>query len=366
MDEGNILSGGIDKLNEIKENLMDLYTSQEKHNNMTAELEKIEKNIKSLEKAAADEVQTTVKKRRSEMEGTYNKQLDKINSEVKKIKDKRDKTKNMKVSERIKEETASLRKENRRLKDEAKNLYRQKHVPFFCNSGLYYALYYPMYFKDIIIILFTLLLTLFVIPCGIYFYVLPEEKIIYLILLYIASVVVFGGLYLFTGNRTKSRYGNEIGQGIEIRRRIATNKKKIAKIKRGIKKDRDESSYGLEEFDSELARLEREAKDLTEQKKEALSTFENTTARIISSEIRKQYDEKITSLKAEYNKIKEENTNAEEKIKALTLKIANEYEPYLGKDLITIENINSLINTIQAGNASNISEAVQFYRKNMG
>lgn len=366
MDEGNLLLDGVDKLNEIKEDLIELHSYQDKYNNLIIEEEKIEKKILSVEKAAADEVQATIKKRRTEVEEAYDKQLDNIKTRIKKIKDKRDKRKNKKVSERIGEETSSLREENHRLRLETKTIFKQNHVPSYCNTGLYYALYYPRYFKDIIIILFTLLLTLLFIPCGIYFFVLPEEKIFYLVVLYIVTVVIFGGLYLLIGNHTKDKHGDVIKQVRKLRHEIINNKKKINIIKRSIKKDKDESAYGLEDFDEELTKLDKEAADMAEQKKEALLTFENSTVQIITAEIRKQYEEEIASLKDEYNKIKAETTKAEDKIKALTLKIAGEYEPYIGKDLITLDRIDSLINIIEADNASNISEAVQFHRKNMG
>lgn len=56
-------------------------------------------------------------------------------------------------------------------------------------------------------------------------------------------------------------------------------------IKKDIKSDRDESSYGLEDFDENLKKLDDEAAEIIRQKKEALLTFENTTAQIITSEI---------------------------------------------------------------------------------
>lgn len=366
MDEGNILYGGVDKLNEIKKELVELYRYKDKNDDLVIELAKMEKNIKSLEKAATDEVQSTVKKRRAEIEEAYDKQLDKVKNNIKKIKDKRDKRKDKKISERIYDETASLREENRRLKLEKKTLFRQKGVPSFCNTGFYYALYYPGSFRDFLIILLTLLVTLLAIPCGIYFYLLPEGKTIYLVGIYIATVVIFGGLYLIIGNQTKDRYGDIIKQGKRLRQNIISNNKKIKAIKKSIKKDKDESTYGLEDFDAELVRLDKEAADIAEQKKEALITFENSTVQVISAEIKKQYEPKIEGLKAEYEKMKEEIKTGDEKVKALSLKIASEYEPYIGKDLITLDRIDSLINIIEAGNASNISEAVQFYRKSIG
>ena len=366
MDEGNLLTGGVDKLNEIKENLLELRGYQENYENLILEENKNEKSIQSVEKAATDEISTTIKKRGAEIESAYDKQLDKSKANIKKIKDKRDKRKSKKVSERIGEETASLREDNRRLKLESKTLIKQKHVSSFCNTKLYYALYYPRYFSDIVIVLFALLITLLIIPCGIYFFLIPEEKILYLVLIYIATVIVFGGLYLLIGNQTKDKHSDTLRQIRELRHEIVNNKKRIKVIKRNIKKDRDESPYGLENFDQDLKRLDDEVAEIARQKKEALLTFENTTVQIITSEIRKQYEEKLTNLKEENKALIEKSAQAENKIKALSLKIASEYEPYVGKDLITLDRIESLINIIEAGNATNISEAVQFHKQNMG
>ncbi|NLO09994.1 MAG: hypothetical protein GX129_09045 [Clostridiales bacterium] len=366
MDEGNLLTGGVDKLNEIKEDLLELRGYQENYESLVIEEDKNEKSIQSLEKAASDEVAATIKKRRTEIESAYDKQLDKTKASIKRIKDKRDKRKNKKVSERIEEETASLREDNRRLKLEVKTLLKQKHVPSYSNTKLYYALFYPRYFTDVLIIIFALLLTLFIIPCGIYFFLLPEERILYLALIYIATVIIFGGLYLIIGNRTKDKHSEILKQIRELRHEIINNKKKIKVIKKNIKKDRDESSYGLENFDEGLQKLDDEVADIAQQKKDALLTFENTTVQVIASEIRKQYEEKIAKLKADNEALARNTAQAENKIKALTLKIASEYEPFIGKDLITLDRIESLINIIEAGNAANISEAVQFHRQNMG
>ena len=142
-------------------------------------------------------------------------------------------------------------------------------------------------------------------------------------------------------------------------------KKKIKAIKRQIKKDRDESSYGLENFDEGLEKLDSELAEIALQKKEALLTFENTTIQVITSEIRKQYEEKLTTLKGENEAIIVKTTQAENKIKALTLKIASNYEPFIGKDLIAIDRVDSLINIMEAGNAATISEAIQFHKQNM-
>lgn len=360
----NLLAGGIDTLNEIKENLLELHGYQTKFDALLSEEDNLEKDIRNLEKSISEEIADTTKNRRQEIESTFDKQSDKTLTRIKRTREKREKRKSSKISERIDAETLSLREENNQLSLETKTILKQKHVPAWCNTKLYYALYFPKGFMDILFIILALFLTLFVIPCGVYFYLLPVERIFYLILIYIITVICFGGLFLLVYNRTKERHRETLVQVKGLRDRIRINKKKMGVIKRSILKDNDESTYGLENFDEELSRLNKEAEDIAEQKKEALLLFDNTTSQVIAGEIRGRFDEKLSSLKAEYEKKSAEIAKTGEKIKALTIKTARDYEPFIGKDLMSLERLDSLINIIQAGNAANISEAIKFYKQN--
>lgn len=363
MEADNILSGGIEKLNEIKEYLLELNGNMENDRQLKEETEKLQKAVKGLEKEIADEIAKTIKKRRGEIEDSFDKQIGRIRDNAKKIKEQRSKAKSLKVSERINAETAELRAEKSRLRLEAKTAARQDKLPFFCNSKLYMALYYPSCFTDILFILAALAVVLLLIPCGVYFLLLPA-KIIYIILSYVVTVVVFGSLYLAIGNYTRERYDDKLKQIKEIRGRIRETNKKISAIKRSIKKDRDESGYGLHGYDEELARLDKDEDDILAQKKEALTVFENSTSRIISNEIQELYRDKLAALRNELEQVNGRLNQTEERIKALTLKIASEYEPFLGKDLMTLDRLEALSNIILAGNAVTISEAIAFYRQN--
>lgn len=365
MDGNNLLTGGVEVLAEIKDNLIELQGYQAKYNTLASEEQKLEKSIQYAEKEEVDEISSTSKKRRQEIEETFNKQIDIIGARIRKIKEKRDKRKDKKVSERIGEETAQLREDNNRLKLESKALLKQKHVPAYCNATFYYALYLPKYFSDVLIILCTLLVTLFLVPCGVYFFLLPEEKILYLILIYIITVILFGGIYLLIGNHTKDKHPDELKQVRALRAQIRVNKKKIKVIKTNIKKDRDESAYGLEGFDEELAKLNKEEAEIVEQKKEALLMFDNTTSQLIASEIKDRHKDKLTGLRSEYDKVCGEASAAEDNIKALSIKMASDYEPLIGKDLMTADRLDALINIMKAGNAATVSEAVAFYKQNM-
>ncbi|MBP1755711.1 MAG: hypothetical protein H6Q59_2109 [Firmicutes bacterium] len=362
MDGSNLLSGGTDQLNEIKECLLELYGYQSNNDSFLLEEETLENSIADLEQVMKEEIQKTTKKRRQEIETTFDQQEDKLQTRMKRIREKRERSKNAKVSQRIEVETSSLKSENEKLKLDAKTLFKQRHIPRFCNTKLFYALYSPSCFTDYILIIITLLITLLLIPCGIYFFLLREERILYLILTYVITVIFFGGWYLLTGNRTKGRFAEEIGKVRGFRRQIRVNKKKMAVIRKNIRKDRDESAYGLQDYDAELAKLDQERSEVAEQKKTALSTFDNSTYQIIVSEIEANYKDRLSEQRMEYDKVRNALGKSEEKIKALTIKIASEYEPFLGKEYMTLKRVDALISILQAGNAANISEAVAFYK----
>lgn len=365
MDGSNILSGGVDALNEIKECLLELYGNQSNNDSLLLEEEMLDKSISTMEQDVSEEIQKTTKKRRQVIEDAFDKQMEKLQERIKRIKDKREKRKDIKVSQRIDTETAPLRAENTKVKLDSKTLFKQKHIPRFCNTKLYYALYSPSCFTDYVIILGVLLLTLLLIPCGIYFFLLPEEKILYLILTYVITVIFFGGIYVIIGNRTKEKYTEDILIVKGFRSQVRVNKKKMKVIKNNIKRDRDESSYELQDFDAELIKLEQEFAEVGAQKKEALSSFDNTTSLIIASEIEGKYRDKLEALKAELERASTASKQAEGKIKALTIKVASEYEPFIGQEMMTLQRVDSLIGIIQAGNATNISEAVSFYKQSL-
>lgn len=365
MEGSNLLSGGIEELNEIKEYLLELRGNQANNESLLAEEERLELSISSMEKVIAEEIQVTVKKRRDEIADTFDKQIDKTKARMKRIRERRDRKKHSKMSERIDMETAALYVENTHLKLEADTLLKQQRIGSFVNSKLYFALYSPSCFTDFLIIAGALLLFLITAPCSVYFLLLPEQREIYLVITYVVTTLLFGAIYLMVGNRTKEKHPDEIRKVKGIRSNIRVNAKKIAVIRNNIKKDRDESAYGLQSYDEELTMLDKEVTGLANQKKEALASFDNSTRQVIASEIQNLSQGKLNALKTEYENVVTETKKSEEKIKALSIKIANEYEPLIGKDLMTLDRLESLSNILLTGTAGTISEAIAFYKQSL-
>ena len=107
-----ILYAGIEELNTIKEYVLELKSYEEKNAELEQEEARLEKVISGKKKEMADEIEVVRKKRKKELTSSYENQIAKLNSKVKKIKSQKGKEKGQKVAKRVATETAQLRDAN--------------------------------------------------------------------------------------------------------------------------------------------------------------------------------------------------------------------------------------------------------------
>ena len=97
-------------------------------------------------------------------------------------------------------------------------------------------------------------------------------------------------------------------------------------------------------------------------KKDALSTFENVTKTIISDEIIASHKDKLDRLSQELDEVTANLRSLESSIREQNIRIADTYGPYLGREFLQPEKLAQLSKIIQAGSASNITEAIKMYQ----
>lgn len=322
---------------------------------------RLEAALKAKKKSLTDTIAETVKKRQAEVEKSYNEETAKAQDRLKKVKAKREKARNQGVKERIGEETEGLIREGADLRKRLKTLLRANHVPGFCGSPFYYALYFTRGFKEFLTLLVTVLFCFLAVPCGVYF-LLPDRKTWYLFAIYVAAVFLFGGLYVVIGNLTKARHLDVLKEGRLLRNEMRANKKQIRAVSRAIRKDKDEAQYDLQKFDDEISQLDQELRQIERRKKEALTTFETVTKTIISDEITANFKADIDQTEFELANTLAELTAARNASKEKTLFVADNYSTYVGKEFMTIERLSALEEIIASGQAANITEALSVYR----
>ena len=223
--DGNILSGGLNELNTIRDCVSELNRYRDSIDELTLKETKLEKSLKSREKEIADEIVGTLRKRKDEIEGTYNAQSEKTRQRIKKIRTKKEKSKSAKVSERIDSETSGLREEHRLMVQEIKEIFRLNKISLLFNNRIFYALFMPKGIADFVIIITLLLLVLLALPYGLYTIIMPGLKMIFLFVEYLLIVFVFGGAYMLIDNNVKSRNNKAFVRINQIRGMLAVNKK---------------------------------------------------------------------------------------------------------------------------------------------
>ena len=130
-------------LREAKSAVQELDRMKEQQERLARQLKQDQKALEAGKKQVEDAIAQTTKKRKNDITAGYDKELSKGQERLKKARSKREKAKSQGVKERIVEETADLRDDNRRIRLQIRTLFQQEHVPAFCNTGWYYALYFP-------------------------------------------------------------------------------------------------------------------------------------------------------------------------------------------------------------------------------
>lgn len=356
MEGQNILYGGVEDIKQV----CSLVEARDKVRNeivsLNNEKQRLEKDVLAEEKQLALTIEDTVKKRREQVVSNFDQELSKSQERLKKVRNDRSKAKNRKVEERIKDETADLVIENKNIHEEIKTYFKKKGVPGFFDNSFIYALYFPRSTKDLLILALTFFLGILVAPSLVAF--LTGAKGIFKILVTILMIVLFAGFYMIGYNYVKVRKREAFDDMKTKRSEIRKNVGKIKRIKKSIKKDKDEEQYGLHEYDEDIKEIEDVIEDIVKRKNEALADFEKTTKADIGEEITNRDMPKIDSIKKNVSEISIKLKELEQSQKDMSISLSTNYGAYIGEENMTIEGLTLLEQLMTQGLAANIGEAV--------
>ena len=337
---------------------------------MKQQNKKLSKNIASEEKSISDEIATTIRKRRQEIQSTYDDRLDDNRARKKKVANKRDKKKEERMDKRYHEETKGLRESDKDLQVEMQTLLRKYKLPSFCGKKLYFALFYARNVKE-----FGLKILSFLIGfCGITGFVtilvkklvLDTKKDInvafWCALVAAGTFILLLLIYFAIYSRTKIKHMDALTQARSIRDKMIANKRQAKAIRHSISKDHDDSQYNLDAYDEKLDNLDAEADAIGKEKQEALRTFEEETTAMITEEINNRRLPALEALKEEKASLENEVAAEEKRFSDQTLLVANKYAAVLGEDLCRQDKLEELIAIMQEGQAETVSEAIRVYK----
>ncbi len=349
-------------LREAKTAVVELAEIESQEERLSRQLKQDQKVLEQRKRQVEDTISHTTRKRLNEIASSYDKEISKGQEHLKKARSKREKAKNQGMKERIIEETADLRDDNRRIRLQIKTLFQQNHVPWYCNTDWYYILYFPRRISEFLGLFLAIIVGFLLIPYGVYL-LIPKQTVLHLALIYFASILIFGGLYVLIGNHGRDRYAPVLREGRILRDQFHANQKRMRVITQTIKRDKNEAIYDLQIYDDEIAQMEQNLSELAAKKKEALNTFETVTKNIIADEIHVAEKKNIDQMRLRCEEDELEQRRLQEMAKSKNLHITDRYGFYLSKEFLKPDKLEALADIMSKGTAANLNEAIQQYKK---
>ena len=363
MEKENILESGVWELQTLREKILSLDKRKAELAKKDVEEERLEQEMKQKEKAIQDEVQMVLEKRKNEISQSFDEQLQRLRNKAKKVQAKKDKSKNQKISERIAEETRVYREENTKLHQEVKAILQQGQIPGYYNNRLFFSLFAPKGVSDYIIMVISAVIVLLMLPKFLHQFVFGGKSIFLEFLIYFVVAGIVAAGYYYVNKNTKGKDKVAIANGRAVRYHIRQNNHRIQKIKRSIKKDPDETAYGLQGFDKELKELNGEMTKVAQEKTEALLVFTNSTSHILESEIRSKHSSSLAALEEKQKELATQNKELENQVRVEMTELSKNYEGYLGKDMMNVGAIDALIRIMEQNDCDVVSQALANYRQ---
>ncbi|MBO7401390.1 MAG: hypothetical protein J6U10_00185 [Lachnospiraceae bacterium] len=355
----NILNGGLEVCTQIRDTLKELSETRSGADEARSAAAQADKAVKAKEKAVKDEIAATIKKRKEDLEQSYDEQIDTLKQRTKAVKDEKGKERGEQQAKRIENETAGNRERERELLLEIRSIYKRDGIPTLFNTKLFYALFMPRTLTEILVLVAAIVITLIAIPTLIVFVFMKNPTTIKTMLVYYACVFIFVGLYMLISYLTKSKFRPSFVEILKLRKEIRANRRDMRSVSHRVQRDKDDSKYDLEAFDVEMERIKGEVERINEKKKEALKVFENDTKNVIASQLEDKNRVELDELRSFVETRTAEEKRLSEHAKELGLFVTSNFEPFIDKADLTVPIFDRAVAFMENGRAATVSEALE-------
>ncbi len=357
-----------DYLYQIRQELEDVEQLKKKLATCREREKAMKKGLAADQKSVQEEIERRINQRRQELGQAYDQRLQSNKGKRKNVMQKREQTKKRRMEERMSHETEDLTEENARLDAERKKLFRAAKLPDYCMSFWFGALFFPSTAKEYLALAGYLLAAYIGVPALVY---QLSAKVLFQTSInrtplsaMMTGLAVFlsGFLYVCLQNRWKVGKYEVFRKGRELQEQIRENEKEIAGIRAEIAKDQDDSMYGLEKYDDKLTELEDQWSMIGQEKKRALTDFEEEARDQVAQEVGEESADALNQRKDEVAYLEEQGRELETEIQSLTERILQVYGSEIGQEFCDEDTLEDLISLIEDGSADNVADAIAAYR----
>ena len=356
----NVLNGDLNVLKQVISDISEYSANREELDRQNDTLKELNKNIESIQKNINDEIDNKVKEGVNSVSGSFDQSIQEEKVKLKDVQGKRDKAKHAGVKDRIQNETAELRDMNRDMYSQIKAAFKEEGIPKYCSKRWFYALFATQGIGDVLIYVISLVVLYAAIPGVIY--IIPQIPKWVLIAYYFVMITLELTAVKFIYNRTMVPHSETIAKARMVKYDIETNQKKIKRIEKGIRKDKNEDMYGLSDFDYRINEINDSIRNIEDAKAKAVEQFNATTRTDIIDEIRGRNAGTLEQLKSQVAVCEQEIARLDSLIKNQRAYISSNYEAYLGREFTNVDRLTELLDMMIEEPYLTISMAIAQYK----
>ena len=355
----NVLAGDEKVLEQIILEIREQNLRIDNYNKLAAQIKELGRDIDEEKRNLQNTIESQIKQSSAAVCAGFEKSIDEERARLKDIQSDRERAKDAGVKERISSETAHLRHENEKLKNRIKESFKTDGVPAYCNNSVFMLLFRTtgvwQYF-------------LYIVLLGVFYAVIPyllfkllDFGQINIIIYYFVCIFIqsFVGKVMY--KKTVIEHFNTLDAAAKMQFDIKDNNRKIRRISKRIRKDKNEEMYGLEEFDSQIKEVRNDIKDIVERKKAVIEEFEKTVKPNIIAELEAVDKDKRDDMEKKLSALNEQYIKLDEQIKLKRMYISSNYEAYLGKEVFDLDKLLKLMQIMKSGQADTIAKALAVY-----
>lgn len=357
----NVLNGDLSVLDQIVSDLSEHKAAKEEFEKLNDTLKELGKNIDSLEKSIADEIDDKIKSGINSVSKGFDQSISEEKVKLKGIQGKRDKAKTAGVKERIANETAELKEANRELYSQIKAAFKEERIPKWCSKRFYYAMFQPQGFGDAMIYFLSLIILYAAIPFVLY--KIPVIPVWSIIVYYFVMITIEITLIKAVYDKIVVPHGTTISKARKVKYDMVTNQKKMKRIEKAIRKDKNEDMYELSDFDYRINEINDSIRNIEDNKAKAIEKFNATTRSDIIAEVSGRNEENLTNMKKQLAAAEGEKARLDALIKEQRAYISSNYEAYLGGEFTNVDKLVDLSDIMREDPSLTISKAIVKYKE---
>ena len=305
-------------------------------------------------------INKTINDKKSEIENTYSEIINDAEKRLKVAVEKKEKEKKKNLQELVEKSTKVTKENGVYLKNELRKVLKENKLPKFTNSKLYLSMYNMHSLLEFIICLMVIVITLVGIPFFISEIFFRDKSIWIKILIYAVDILFFGIVYMFIDSITKNK--TALKDVRELRKNIKDNDKEIKKITKKITRETTDEQFDYTKLDREIEAVGIEIKNAKENRIKSIEKFNQETREEIIKSIEKMNEAEEKEIDKTIKTANKNLIDEQKKLEATIEKNLNNFGVYIGKEYMTIEKIDKLINIANTHDDITLEEIIKLYK----